>query len=262
MKGRYTMIKRSATKILLFLFIFVSIQIMLSQQTFATSLVPMPNVDISVGTTEDPQSVTSSLQVLFLLSIISLAPSLLITMTSFTRVIIVLHFTRSAIGTQQMPPNQILIGLALFITLFLMGPTFTKINENALQPYSAGQISQSEAIEAAMEPMREFMIHQVRDADLNLFASITGETYSSIDDMPNRVLIPAFIVGEVTKGFQAGFIIYIPFIVIDMVVASILMAMGMMMLPPAMISLPFKILLFVMIDGWNLIIEQTMRTFQ
>jgi len=183
-------------------------------------------------------------------------------LTSFTRIIIVLHFVRSALGTQQMPPNQILVGIALFLTLFIMGPVFTEVNETALKPYGAKEITQQEMVERAMVPIREFMFNQVEDKDLGLFVELSGEEYASIEEIPNKVLIPSFILGELSKGFIFGFFIYIPFIVIDMVVASILMAMGMMMLPPAMISLPFKILLFILVDGWAYIIEILAMSFR
>ena len=247
---------------ILFLFICFCVQMMMIKYAFASSLVPVPEVGITIGTAEDPTEVVASLQLLFLLSIIALAPSLLIMLTSFTRTIICLHFLRSALGTQQMPPNQVLIGLALFITLFVMTPVFNDINENAIKPYEQGLISQEQALENGMEPLRTFMIRQVEDKDISLFASLSGESYSEENPIPNSVLIPAFMLGELTTGFIFGFVIYIPFIVIDMVVASILMAMGMMMLPPAMIALPFKILLFVMIDGWSLIVETIIRTFR
>lgn len=224
---------------------------------------PIPQIGIDVSPAESPEEVVTSLQILFILTIISLAPSILIMMTSFTRIIIVLHFLRSALGTQQMPPNQVLIGLALFLTFFIMSPMLGQINENALQPYTAGQISQEEAIERGVEPLREFMFRQVENKDIALFASIAQmEPVQTIDDIPTRVLMPAFIIGELKKGFMIGFLIYIPFIVVDMIVASTLMSMGMMMLPPVMISLPFKILLFVMVDGWNLVIGNLLQTFR
>ncbi len=229
---------------------------------FATEILPIPALDFNMSPTDDPKQVVTTLQILFLFSIIALAPSLLIMVTSFTRILIALHFVRAALGTQQMPPNQILIALALFVTFFLMGPTFTKINEQAVVPYSNGQISQEEALTLGMDPLREFMFRQVEDKDMALFMGLAGETYKTEREVPNRVLLPAFMLGEVTKGFKFGVLIYLPFIAIDMIVASVLMAMGMMMLPPAMISLPFKIMLFVMVDGWSFIIEQIIGTFK
>ena len=223
--------------------------------------VDIPGFAFNIETTDNPEHVVTNLQILFLFALIALSPSILLMTTCFTRVLIVMHFTRSALGTQQMPPNQVMVGIALFISLFLMGPTLDRINTEALQPYSTGQMSQADAITNGMQPLRDFMIRQVNDQDVALFLGLAGETFSTYDEVPTRVLIPAFILGELTMGFKFGVIIYLPFIAIDMVVASVLMAMGMMMLPPAMISLPFKILLFVMVDGWNLIIETLIKTF-
>lgn len=208
-------------------------------------------------------SLTSTLQILLLLTVISLAPSILIMVTSFTRIIIVLHFARTALGMQTTPPNQILIGLALFLTVFIMSPVFSEINTEAIQPLSAGEITQEEAFERGMAPLRDFMFKQTDTKDLKLFLRAAGySSLESYDECPTSVLIPAFIVSELRIAFIIGFLIYVPFIIIDMVVASTLMSMGMMMLPPTTISMPFKILLFVMADGWNLIIEQLLGTFR
>ncbi|MCR5272163.1 MAG: flagellar type III secretion system pore protein FliP [Lachnospiraceae bacterium] len=204
---------------------------------------------------------SGALRILIVLTVISLAPSILIMLTSFTRIIIVLHFIRSAIGTQTSPPNQVLIGVALFLTLFIMNPVFTQINEEAIEPFEAGEITQEEAIEIGSVPLREFMYAQTQTKDLTLFVDISGETYEDYDDVPFSILIPSFIISELRTAFIIGFLIYIPFIVIDMVVSSILMSMGMMMLPPTTISLPFKILLFVLADGWNLVIGSLVKTF-
>lgn len=220
---------------------------------------------ISFGVTEatEPQEVELSLQVLFLLTILSLAPSILIMMTSFTRVVIVLSFVRNALATQQIPPNQVLIGLALFMTFFIMAPTWQTINEQALQPYLAGQLDAETALAQAMVPIREFMFKQTREKDLELFVSMARTTRpTTIDDVATTTLIPAFIISELKTAFQLGFMIFIPFMVIDMIVASTLMSMGMLMLPPVMISLPFKILLFVMVDGWHLITRSLLTGFQ
>ncbi len=206
-------------------------------------------------------TLSGSIRILLVLTILTLAPSILIMLTSFTRIIIVLHFLRSAIGTQTAPPNQVLIGLALFLTFFIMQPVFTEINENAIQPFEAGTITQEEAIEIGSEPLREFMFGQTQTKDLDMFIEISGNTYESYEEVPFNVLIPSFIISELRMAFIIGFMIYIPFIVIDMVVASVLMSMGMMMLPPTTISLPFKILLFILADGWNLVIESLVRTF-
>jgi len=204
---------------------------------------------------------SGSLRILIVLTIIALAPSILIMVTSFTRIIIVLHFVRSAIGTQTAPPNQVLIGLALFMTLFIMNPVFTEINENAIKPFDNGEITQEEALEIGSEPLRVFMNGQTQRKDLDLFIDISGQTFESYEDVPFTILIPSFIISELRTAFIIGFLIYIPFIVIDMVVSSVLMSMGMMMLPPTTISLPFKILLFVLADGWNLVIGSLIKTF-
>ena len=181
-------------------------------------------------------------------------------LTSYTRIIIVLHFLRTAIGTQTSPPNQVLIGLALFLTFFIMNPVFTQINENAIKPFDAGEITQEEALQIGSEPLREFMNGQVQTKDIDLFIEISGQTYDSYEEVPFSILIPSFIISELRTAFIIGFLIYIPFIVIDMVVASVLMSMG-MMLPPTTISLPFKILLFILADGWNLVIGSLVKTF-
>jgi flagellar biosynthetic protein FliP len=215
-----------------------------------------------VGAAEDGQDVVSSIQILVILTLIALAPSILIMVTSFTRIIVVLHFVRSALSTQQTPSNQLLIGLALFLTLFIMSPVITEINEQSLQPYSAGDISQEVAIERGLAPIREFMLGEVNPKDLALFMDIAKiGPVGTYDEIPTEVIIPAFIISELRAAFIIGFMIYIPFIVVDMVVASVLMSMGMMMLPPVMISMPFKLLLFLLADGWGLIIGNLVKTF-
>ncbi len=215
--------------------------------------------------TDQNNGLSATLQMLLVLTVISLAPSILIMMTSFTRIIIVLHFVRVALGTQTTPPNQVLVGLALFLTLFIMSPVFTQINNDALKPFAAGEITQKEAYEKGIEPLRTFMLKQIKQGgkkDLELFVDIKGiDQMDSEADIPTDVIIPAFITSELKKAFIIGFLIYIPFIIIDMVVASTLMSMGMMMLPPTMISMPFKILLFIIADGWDLIIGQLVQTF-
>lgn len=205
---------------------------------------------------------------MIVLTLISLAPSLLIMLTSFTRIIIVLHFTRAALNTNTAPPNQVLVGLALFLTIFIMSPIFNEINETAVQPFNNGEITQEQAFEIGMEPLREFMYGQTKRKDVQLFMDISGEIDKvenpnefTEEDIPTYVLIPSFIISELRTAFIIGFVIYIPFIVIDMVVASVLMSMGMMMLPPTTISMPFKILLFVLADGWNLVIGNLVKTF-
>ncbi len=205
---------------------------------------------------------SANIKILLFLTVISIAPSILIMMTSFTRIIIVLHFTRSALNTQTAPPNQVLVGLALFLTLFIMGPIFTQINDTAIKPLDAGEITQEQALEIGLKPLREFMYDQTQTKDIKLFLDIAKITDVKEEvDVPITVLIPSFIISELRSAFIMGFLIYIPFIIIDMVVASTLMSMGMMMLPPTTISMPFKILLFVLADGWNLIIGNLVKTF-
>ena len=216
---------------------------------------------INISTTEDG-GLSGALQIVLVLTIIALCPSILIMLTSFTRIIIVLHFTRSALNTQTSPPNQVLIGLALFLTFFIMAPVFNEINEKAIQPLRNEEITQEEAFKEGVKPLKTFMLNNVKEQDLNAMADVAGlESVETPEDVPMRVLIPSFMLSELRIAFWIGFLIYIPFIVIDMVVASTLMSMGMMMLPPTTISLPFKILLFVLADGWNLIIINLMKTF-
>ena len=224
---------------------------------------PLPNLNISVGQTTDPQEFTTTLQVLLLLTVLSLAPSFLIMMTSFTRILIVLSFLRQGLATPQMPSNQILAGLALFLTFFVMAPVGKEVNDTALQPYLAKEIPQQEALEKALKPIREFLFKQTRAQDLKLMQGLARlENVETQADVPTHVLIPAFIISELTAAFSIGFLLFVPFLVIDMVVASILMAMGMLMLPPVTISLPFKVLLFVLIDGWNLLARALILGFQ
>jgi flagellar biosynthetic protein FliP len=212
---------------------------------------------------QSPQESAVTIQTLFLLTILALVPSILLMMTCFPRIIIVLHFTRSALGTQQMPPNQVLVGMALFLTLFIMSSYITLINQNSFSPLARGEINQEQALEEAMTPLRGFMFNQVKQKEIDMFSNMANIPYTKDDpdSIPNSVLIPAFMVSEIKAAFTIGVFIYLPFIAIDMVVASVLMAMGMMMLPPAMISLPFKILLFVLVDGWNMILTQIFNSF-
>lgn len=235
----------------------------INNQAFAAPLIPVPLINIGVQPAADPQEVATSLQILFMLTVLSLAPSILIMMTSFTRIIVVLSFLRSALGTQQMPPNQVIIGLALFLTFFTMAPYWQQVNQEALQPYLGGTLAQEVALEKGMQPMREFMFKQTRENDLALFVNLADVSRpSGPEEVPTYVLIPAFVISELKTAFQIGFLIYIPFIIIDMVVASTLMSMGMMMLPPVTISLPFKILLFILVDGWHLVIRSLVTSFR
>ena len=223
----------------------------------------IPNINIGIGTSDNPQDVSATLQIMAVLTLASLAPGILIMTTSFIRIVIVIGFLRNALATQNVPPNQVMISLALFLTFYLMAPYWSQANEQGLQPYLAGQISQEEAIDNVLEPMREFMFKQTREADLALFVNLADdERPESQEDVSTFTLIPAFVISELKTGFQLGFMIYVPFIVIDMIVASTLMSMGMMMLPPVMISMPFKILLFVMVDGWHLLIRSLIISFK
>lgn len=227
------------------------------------------NADLNVGDSftvtvdQGNGTINGALRILIILTLIGLAPMMLIMLTSFTRIIIVLHFTRTALNTQTAPPNQVLLGLALFLTIYIMAPVFAQIYTNAIQPLDEGRITQEEALEAGLTPLREFMYGQTQVKDTATLMEIAGYEWDGVtaDDVPTSVLIPSFILSELRYAFIIGFVIYIPFLVIDMVVASILMSMGMMMLPPTTISMPFKILLFVLADGWNLIIVNLVRTF-
>ncbi|GAB7388230.1 flagellar type III secretion system pore protein FliP [Bacillaceae bacterium] len=222
----------------------------------------IPGLDIRIGTSDAPGDVALTIRLLLLLTVLSLAPAILVLMTCFTRIVVVLSFVRSALATQQMPPNQVLIGLALFLTFFVMGPTFAQINEQALQPYLAGQLSQEEAFAKAVLPLKEFMAKHTRQKDLALFLDYSrAPRPQTLADIPLSALVPAYAISELKTAFQIGFMIYIPFLVIDMIVSSILMAMGMMMLPPIIISLPFKILLFVLVDGWHLVVKSLLLSF-
>ena len=222
----------------------------------------LPNVNLGLKSTDNPEEVVSALKVIVILTILTLAPAILIMMTSFTRIIIVLSFIRQALGTQQMPPNQLMVGLALFLTFFIMSPVFNKVNKDAIQPYLNGAMGQAKALEVGVQPLRKFMFNQTRDTDLSLFVKLAKiDVPKTRAEVPTSVLIPAFVISELKTAFQIGFIIYLPFLVIDMVTASVLMAMGMMMLPPVIISLPFKIMLFVFVDGWNLLIGSLVKSF-
>lgn len=229
----------------------------------AFAQISLPTLQLGMKTTNQPGEVVGVLQVLVLLTVLTLAPAILIMMTSFSRIIVILSFLRQAIGTATMPPNQLLVGLALFLTMIVMGPTFKDMNDKALQPYLAGQITQGVALAEAEKPIRAFMLRTTRPRDLEFFVKLTGqqETVKDIASVPFMTLVPAFMISELKTAFQIGFIIYLPFLVLDMVVASVLMAMGMMMLPPVVISLPFKLMLFVLVDGWQLVVGSIVRSF-
>ncbi|WP_416387373.1 flagellar type III secretion system pore protein FliP [Caminicella sporogenes] len=251
-------------KIILILIIFCFMFHLISGiNAYADSQFTIPKISIGIDKAKNPKEVSNTIEVILILTILSLAPSILIMTTSFTRIIIILSFLRKALSTQSTPPNQVLIGLALFLTFFIMAPTFEKINEDAIKPYTNNEISLEQAFNNTMKPMREFMFKQTRQKDIALFVNILDmDPPKNLDEIPTKILIPAFIISELKTGFSIGFLLFIPFIVIDMVVASTLMSMGMMMLPPVMISLPFKILLFISIDGWNLIIKHILLGFK
>ncbi len=224
---------------------------------------PIPRVAFDIREATQPRDVALSLQILFLLSILALAPSIIIMMTAFTRVVIVLDFVKRALSLQQMPPNQVIVGLSIFLTIFIMAPTLKAFNEEALQPYMQGRLNNEQFYNKGIEPFRKFMFRQTRTKDIALFIELAHiERPRSEDEVPTYCLIPAFMISELKRAFEIGVYIFIPFIVIDMIVASALMAMGMIMLPPVMISLPFKIVLFVLVDGWNLLIYELVRSFR
>jgi flagellar biosynthetic protein FliP len=235
--------------------------IMLSAGTLWAQV--LPKISIALTDTKKPADVAVTLQIIFLITILALAPSILIMMTSFIRIIIVMSFLRKAIGTQTMPPDQILIGLSLFLTIFIMMPVFNQINDTAFQPYMAQQIDWKKALTNAEEPVRNFMLRQVKEKDVALFVKMAKiPPPRNVNDLPFHVVLSSFVTSELKTAFIIGFILYIPFLVIDMIVASILMSMGMMMLPPTLISMPFKIILFVLVDGWTLIVKQLVLSFQ
>ncbi|MEH7112332.1 flagellar type III secretion system pore protein FliP [Neobacillus niacini] len=222
----------------------------------------IPGIHFDMGGSEDLEGTALSIKLLLLLTVLSVAPSILLLMTSFTRIAIVLSFVRTALGTQQMPPTQVIMGLSIILTFFVMGPTFQEVNNQALQPFLEGKLSQEDAIDEAVSPMKEFMAKQTRESDLKLFLEYRNtKNIQSIEDIPLTALVPAFAISELKTAFQMGFLIFIPFIIIDMIVASVLMAMGMMMVPPSLISLPFKILLFILVDGWHLVVQSLFVSF-
>jgi len=223
---------------------------------------PIPTVKIGVGEAKDAGEVSVLIQILILLTVLSLAPAILMMMTSFTRLVVVFSFLRHAMGTNQMPPNQLLIGLALFLTFFIMTPVYQTVHDKAWVPYQQKKITQAQALEEALKPVRQFMFKQTREKDLALFVQLSKMTRpKNQEEIPTTVLLPAFMISELKTAFQIGCILYIPFLIVDMVVSSVLLSVGMMMLPPVMISLPFKLLLFVLVDGWNLLVGSLVKSF-
>lgn len=230
-------------------------------QSSGGSLVPPVRISLDVDPTEERQDIDMGIQVLFIITLLSLAPSILLLMTSFTRIVIVLSFIRSALSLQGAPSNQIVIGLAFFITLFVMSPTWNTIHANAIEPYSSKAITSEEALSRASLSVKEFMLRQTRPEDLELFVVMSGRAGAASETLPLNVVIPGFVISELRTAFQMGFLLFIPFIMIDLIVATVLMSMGMMMMPPVTVSLPLKILLFVLVDGWNLIVQSIVESF-
>ena len=241
--------------------IIFSLFILLTAEISAQgTTVPFPKIGIDLGRAESGEDVSTTLQILLLLTVLSLAPSILIMTTSYLRIIIVFHFLKNAMGTQQMPPSQLLAGIALFITFFIMAPTWSKVNDVALKPLMDNEIDIEQAYDQGVEPIRDFMFTQVRNEDLELFVEMANiEQPENRNDLPTYILVPAYALSELRAGFIIGFFLFIPFIMIDLIVGSILLSMGMMMIPPMMISLPFKILLFILVDGWNLIVSSVVQ---
>lgn len=262
-KGIRNVVLSAANVMLVCKGILAAAMVLFGPALVTVSAQALPKLTLSVADTSKPGDVAVALQVLFLVTILALAPSILIMVTSFVRIVIVMSFLRRALGTQTMPPDQIMVGLSLFLTFFIMMPVFTEINDRAIQPYLAQEIQFNEALGRAGKPVRNFMLRQVNEKDVALFVRISKmQPPRNVDDLPYEVIIPAFITSELKTGFIIGFILYIPFLVIDMIVASVLLSMGMMMLPPVMISMPFKIVLFVLVDGWHLIIKQMVTSFR
>lgn len=241
---------------------FLTLGSLLIGMLAAKAEIAFPSINISMGETNSPQAFSKGLQILIWLTVLTLAPSIFILTTSFTRIVIVLALTRQAMGTGQLPPSQVIVGLSLLLTFFVMSPTISEINQNAFQPYMNNEITQQIALKKGIEPLREFMFRQTDESDLALFVKMSKiDRPSSTDDIPTYVLIPSFVISELKTAFKIGFMVFIPFLVIDIVISSILVSMGMLFLPPVMISMPFKIVLFVLVDGWHLITESLLVGF-
>ena len=237
--------------------------LVLARPSLAQAQLTVPKITVEAGNGQSPQDATAAVQIMVVLTLLTLAPAILMMLTSFTRVVIVLSFLRQAIGVQQLPPNQVILGLSLFLTVFVMAPVGQQMNQVALQPYLEHKISQSEAVTRGLEPLRTFMLRQTRERDLGLMAQLGKiPPPKTPGDLPTHVLIPAFALSEVKTAFQMGFVLFVPFLIIDLVVASVLMSMGMMMLPPVIISVPAKLLLFVLADGWHLVVRALVTSYQ
>ena len=244
-------------------FFFVAACLIFGPALMLWADVSVPSLEVNLKESDGAESVVPALKIVSILTVLSVAPAILLMMTSFTRILIVLSFVRQALGTQTMPPNQVILGLSLFLTMFSMSPVWNVIEKNALNPYIEQSISQEKAIENFLTPVKKFMLHETRKDDVSLFYNLSGMDPSEVkEEIPMTVLMPAFMISELKTAFSMGFLIYIPFLVIDMVISSVLMAMGMMMLPPTVVSLPFKLILFVLVDGWSLIVSSVMKSFQ
>lgn len=258
--------KKILQHILKILFIVIALnsassQYVIAQQTPSTNI-PLPGIQINMDpATQGGDDLVLKLQILAVMTVLTLAPSILVMMTSFTRIVIVFHFLKQALGTHSQPPNQLLTGLAIFLTIFVMQPVFDEANENGLQPYLKEEITQTEAVDSMMEPFRNFMLKHTREKDLGLFIKLSGgDKPANIDEVSTWTIIPAYSISEIRVAFQIGFLIFVPFLVLDMIIASTLMSLGMFLLPPQLISLPIKILLFILVDGWYLIVESLMNS--
>lgn len=256
--------KRASKSIIVTTLFIAAIMILATVKVYAApaTTLPIPDISVSLDNSNSPKQYVDSIKLLIMLTILTLLPSFIMMMTSFVRLVVVFGFLRSAIGTQQSPPNQVIIGLALFITVFIMTPVYKELDKNAIQPYLNNQITQTQFVEQGSKPLRDFMLKQTRQKDLQLFTDAAKLDYKvTKDNAPLYVVVPSFIISELKTAFQIGFLLFIPFMVIDLVVASVLMSMGMFMLPPVMISLPFKLLLFVMVDGWYLLVKSLILSF-
>ena len=257
--------KKRNNRIMFMVLLALGIVFFYSVKAYAApqNTLPIPKINISVDNANNPTEYVDNIKLLIMLTVLTLLPSFIVMMTSFVRTIVVFGFLRNAMGTQQSPPNQILIGLALFLTVFIMTPVYQIINKEAIQPFVKNEINQEQAFETGAKPLRKFMLKQTREKDLKLFVEISNiDKNITKENIPLYVVVPSFIISELKTAFQIGFLLYIPFLVIDLVVASVLMSMGMFMLPPVMISLPFKLLLFVMADGWHLLIKSLIMSFK
>ena len=255
--------KKINNKIMLIVLLALGIVFFYSIKAYAApQQMPIPKINISVDNANNPTEYVDNIKLLIMLTVLTLLPSFIVMMTSFIRTVVVFGFLRNAMGTQQSPPNQVMIGLALFLTLFIMTPVYSEINTKAIQPYTKNKITQEQAIEIGAKPLRAFMLKQTRQKDLKLFVELGKPNFKvTKDNAPLYIVVPAFIISELKTAFQIGFLLFIPFMIIDLVVASVLMSMGMFMLPPIMISLPFKLLLFVMVDGWYLLVKSLVMSF-